>query len=121
MINLQLNRELLDLLPPFLQSQTQLPTFDSKYSILINELWFWQTIIALLYSLFCNRWLPQRLESNSLFLKQFKLVLFGNLVWNIAELVITKMSTNLWELALHHIISVPIFIFGLMEPNVYLG
>ena len=120
MIDLQLPRPILDILvPTWLQAETEGHTFNYRYSILLNELWFIQTIIALIFCLFMGRVLPLQNESRSLFVRQFKVVLITNCCWYILEILITKISTGLWELALHHLVSIPIFILGLMEPNCY--
>ena len=119
MLNLQLNRAVLDLLPVWLQPETSSQTFDYKYSIMLNEFWLVQTMVALVYCLGTQRFLPQTTESSSWAVRQFKSVLVMHSVWYILELVITKISTELWELALHHLVSIPIFLMGLAQPNCF--
>jgi hypothetical protein len=119
MIDLQLPTFILDHLPTILQKESSMSSFSTLASVLVNEIWFAQTLVSIIYCIHENRLVCQEKPSNNIMINQFKFMLITNFIWYVAELLITQMSTRLVSLAIHHVVALPIFIMGLMEPQAF--
>lgn len=110
MLDTRLPLPYLELLPSFLFETIDGSMFPSKWHIFLNNVWLVQGLVAILGCVLDSRWIMNHKKSSNFLVIQFYSQLYLHSLFYILEILITSVSTKYFNMLIHHIFAILIFV-----------
>lgn len=96
----------------------QISQFD-HILINFNNIWFIQTLIALLYCIRIRRFVPTQPNAKiSIFIKQYLICLITNSIVYLGEILLSNTFFTKFERFAHHVVAISLFYLTCLRPNI---